>query len=361
MYTTCIFCKKSLGSNEVVEEFPVGRRLAFDPAKGRLWVVCRKCHRWNLTPLEERWEAIETCERIFRDTPLRASTENIGIARHREGLDLVRIGEPPRGEFAAWRYGSQFGTRRRRARLMVTSIGAEALVLGGVVVAVPSVLALPALPVVMAVSASIGYPLAAWLWLRPIAKVRVGGKAGEGGAVIPEDVAKFRLIDVRSIRVLPDDGDPGFGVEIRQSTRKVWFEGEDARRVATAIIPCLNGWGGSRSTVQHAVHEIESSGHPSRFLADVADRESVRPLRQPGRIQRMSRPTRLALEMSLHEEQERRALEGELWILEQAWREAEEIAAIADKLLLPAHADEFFERHGRRDGDGRPTIPPPSP
>lgn len=49
---------------------------------------------------------------------------------------------------------------------------------------------------------------------------------------------------------------------------------------------------------------------------------------------------------SLHEEQERRALEGELWILEQAWKEAEEIAAIADDLLLPAHTDEFFDRHG---------------
>ena len=71
-----MFCKEPLGSNEVVvrpfrsaerlglidldEVFsrhldPVGRRLAFDPAKGRLWVVCRSCERWNLTPLEERW------------------------------------------------------------------------------------------------------------------------------------------------------------------------------------------------------------------------------------------------------------------------------------------------------------------
>ena len=131
--------------------------------------------------------------------------------------------------------------------------------------------------------------------------------------------------------------------------------------MAAAIVPHLNGWGVSRSTVQHAVHETETSGHPGRFLADVANRESVGRLRQRGRIQSMSRPTRLALEMSLHEEQERRALEGELWILEQAWREAEEIAAIADRLLLPAHADEFFERHGRPEEDGGQTIPPPSP
>src|SRR5580658_5399995 len=114
MYSTCIYCHEDLGSNEVVEHFPVGRRLAFDAARGRLWVVCRKCERWNLTPIEERWEAIEECERLFRDTKLRVSTDNIGLGRAREGLELVRIGDPQRPEMAAWRYGDQFGRRRRR-------------------------------------------------------------------------------------------------------------------------------------------------------------------------------------------------------------------------------------------------------
>lgn len=63
----------------------------------------------------------------------------------------------------------------------------------------------------------------------------------------------------------------------------------------------------------------------------------------------LEKHTTLALEMALHEEQERRALQGELWILEQAWKEAEEIAAISDKLLLPAGTDAFFDRY-RRDG-----------
>ena len=49
-----------------------------------------------------------------------------------------------------------------------------------------------------------------------------------------------------------------------------------------------------------------------------------------------------------HEEQERRTLEGELAQLEQAWREAAEIAAIADNLLLPEHTDDFLDRHSRR-------------
>ena len=55
MYSTCLYCNNALGSNEVVETFPVGRRLAFDQGKGRLWVVCRKCEKWNLSPLEVRW------------------------------------------------------------------------------------------------------------------------------------------------------------------------------------------------------------------------------------------------------------------------------------------------------------------
>ena len=135
MFTTCIYCKKPLDTNEVIESFPVGRRLAFDAARGRLWVVCRRCERWNLTPLEERWEAVEDCERIFRGTRVRVSTGNIGLARHPEGLTLVRIGEPLRPEFAAWRYGDQFGRRRRTVAVYggVVVAAATGLAVGGLV------------------------------------------------------------------------------------------------------------------------------------------------------------------------------------------------------------------------------------
>ena len=328
MYTTCMFCKKPLGSNEVLETFPVGRRLAFDAAKGRLWAVCMKCQRWNLTPLEERWEAVEDCERLFRETPLRSSTENIGIARHREGLDLVRIGKPPRGEFAAWRYGDQFRSRYRLAALGgVGSVG-FALAITTLPVAFPTGLAMAG-----------SWAWIAWSRLRPLAKVRLGGGGSDGGPVTPEDVAVFRLRALRSMRLLPDEDESGFMVELKRGIRKAVFRGEDARRVAAALVPRLNKQGGSRRSVQRAVKEIETAGHPNRFLTEVANRE-------PGNLGRMPVPVRLALEMSLHEEQERRAIEGELWILEQAWKEAEEVAAIADSLLLPADTDAFFDRHG---------------
>ena len=81
MYSTCLFCHASLGGNAEIESFPIGRRLAFDEGKGRLWAVCLKCQRWNLSPLEERWEAIEQCERAFRATFVRVSTDNVGLER----------------------------------------------------------------------------------------------------------------------------------------------------------------------------------------------------------------------------------------------------------------------------------------
>ncbi len=114
VYATCLFCSEALGRNESIENFPVGRRLAFDAAKGRLWVVCPSCARWNLTPLEVRWEAIEEAERAYRDMKLRTATENIGLATLNDGTELVRIGKPLLPEFAAWRYGDVFRRRWRR-------------------------------------------------------------------------------------------------------------------------------------------------------------------------------------------------------------------------------------------------------
>jgi hypothetical protein len=37
--------------------------------------------------------------------------------------------------------------------------------------------------------------------------------------------------------------------------------------------------------------------------------------------------------MAANEDAERRALRGELWSLERAWREAEEVAGIADRMF----------------------------
>jgi hypothetical protein len=48
--------------------------------------------------------------------------------------------------------------------------------------------------------------------------------------------------------------------------------------------------------------------------------------------------------MAAHEDTERRALEGELYLLEEAWQQAEEIAAIADDMFLPESVDADLAR-----------------
>jgi hypothetical protein len=340
MYTTCMFCNKPLGSNEVVETFPVGRRLAFDAERGRLWVVCRKCERWNLSPLEERWEAVETCERIFRETRVRVSTENIGLARHPEGLELVRIGRPLRPEFAAWRYGDQFGRRRKRAILY--GVGGVVLVggvfVGGVATGVISA----------GLLGQSGNFVNLFINGRTLAKVR----APDG------KVLKLRNRDLRAARIEYEDDQLVLVLPshtMRMGRRHEYrFEGEEARHTAGVLVSRINRAGAGQGHVQDAVRLLDVHGSPDAVLRAASEQRGrrmalTRSENRLGQVAALSPPTRLAVEMALHEEEERRALEGELWLLEQAWEEAEEIAAISDNLLLPEGTDAFLERHREPD------------
>ena len=346
MYSTCLFCTQPLGANQVLEHFPVGRRIAFDAATGRLWVVCRRCARWNLTPIEERWEAIEEAERRFRGTRLRVSTDNIGLAKLSEGLELVRVGKPQRPEIAAWRYGSQFARRRVKGLAVATVIaaGGGATLIGGAMIG-------------LGVGGAMG--LGKWIW-----------QFAEYG--VPwQTVARIRkphwpLITVqrRHLRsssiVVGSDGSLALAVE--HSGGRVSLEGVEARRVATRILPAITRFGGTADEVKSAVERLDGAGDAERYLSDAA--------RMGARLTRsrageggsddmetglLALPTTLslALEMALHEEQERRALEGELAELEAAWREAEEIGAIADSLLLPDWVEDALrrmKREGRKVG-----------
>src|SRR5262249_35133660 len=71
----------------------------------------------------------------FTSTRMRVSTDNIGLARLSEGLELVRIGNALRPEIASWRYGDQFG-RRRRKHLLIS--GAAIAAVGGILVLRPA-------------------------------------------------------------------------------------------------------------------------------------------------------------------------------------------------------------------------------
>ncbi|HSG82242.1 MAG TPA: hypothetical protein VLC48_08335 [Gemmatimonadota bacterium] len=345
MYRTCIYCQRSLGGNEIVEEFPIGRRLAFDQERGRLWVICQRCRRWNLSPLDERWEAIEECERRYRDTPTRFSTDNIGLACLPEGLQLVRIGRPQRREFAAWRYGKQF-MQRRIKNVVITAAriaGTAAMALAGVY----------------------AFTLVSEQRDRIVARV----KSKDGRRLyIP-------LKDARSIKLSREpDGESGWVLTVPyRNNQRDWgifgqwgkgkrqierMEGEQAIRAAGFILPRVNSFGGSGSQVREAVRLIEDARSPERLFALSAAENGADRFRSfvhgdATKVAKMHATVRLALEMAAHEDSERRAFEGELALLEEAWREAEEIAGIADRLLIPESVENWIERQKQKFSNPR--------
>ena len=362
MYSTCIFCSGALGHNEAIEHFPVGRRLAFDAAKGRLWVVCRKCERWNLTPLEERWEAIEECERAFGATRLRVSTDHVGFARLKEGTELVRIGEPQRPEMAAWRYGDQFGRRTRRN--VFYGAGAAALITG-VIWGLP----LAGISGLGSVGSLLMQAGIQWKERRVVvARVRVHQKDGSVALLTLAGMhaRRTRLAtrpDGRWVLDMPYLGG-GERLEysqqgLRHLTDSIELTGDEAQRAAAQILPHINTLVGRKKTVQDAVGVMEEAGSADAAFASAA---RIGPKggwtlasgkTMAGTVAALPAPVRLALEMASHEEAERRALEGELHVLEAAWRNAEEIAGIADDMFLPDSVTADLERlrSGRKPPD----------
>jgi hypothetical protein len=344
-----MFCHASLGKNEAIEHFPVGRRLAFDAAKGRLWAVCKACERWNLSPLEERWEAIEECERLFRDTKLRVSTENIGLARLKEGTTLVRVGDPQRPEMAAWRYGDQFHRRRRKYQL---SIAGGVVFAGGLVVAGP----------MAGLAAGGGVNLAnfafGWYRHRTVARVRVNGEN------LKLSRRMFGLVSIK-----PEE-QGGFAMEVPYKTAKAWLNsysfrgtprveahGAEALAVARRLLPFINAAGARPAEVADAVRVLEEShgtthlfGSTAASWVTLSEKPARRVMRNwnregpVGQLSLLPVAVRIALEMSLHEDDERRALEGELAELENRWREAEEVAAISDEMFLPSGVGAMLKR-----------------
>jgi len=119
MYKTCAFCNAALDGDGGPARLGVGRRFAFDEWKGRLWVVCPKCARWNLTPIDDRLEHIDSLARVVPDARLLARTEQIALFRW-EHYDLIQVGRPQRVEIAGWRYGERLRARNReRARVVI--------------------------------------------------------------------------------------------------------------------------------------------------------------------------------------------------------------------------------------------------
>ena len=374
MYTACLYCSHSLASNEAVEEFPIGRRLAFDAAKGRLWVVCPSCARWCLVPIEERWEAVEQCERLFRDARLRASTDEIGLVRLREGLELVRVGKPLLPELSAWRYGREYTARRRKAIAVgltgagVAAAGGALAVSTGAVGAWFGLFALVGAPVIHVTG------LAGFLLYTAVDSARAVELSHNGKTL------KVYRADMRRTHLMARPDGAGWGLYLKHSYGHLELTGAEAQRMTARLLARANGAGAAGYMVSSAVSRLVEAPSLEAFLAgqatyasqlsaDFAERkrEWLRAMERnaftagkfdedanPAGLKRVAPPVRLAIEMALHEASERAALDGELEPLLAAWREAEEIAGIADALLVPAPVAGRLSAMQRERGERRP-------
>ncbi|HJU75018.1 MAG TPA: hypothetical protein VJ717_14840 [Gemmatimonadaceae bacterium] len=372
MYSTCTFCYAALGANDVLETFAVSRRVAFDPKKGCLWAICRHCGGWNLAPIEERWEAVEECERRFRATSLRYSSGNIGLAWLRGELELIRVGPALRPEVAAWRYGRILSRRRSLGRMTLESVATT------LVRAVYAFMASsrarqrdPRAALAQTVLAVYGNRVLDLVHLPLPASVEAGNDT-------PIAVVRYRHL-VRATLVRPEPGRP-WALSIPHDHGVLEIHGDDGVRTAARVLAVINGTerggGFSHDLIESAVRKVDESAFPGSYFNRVlaialrshwgrgSDTDAGAPRRVDALevamsdVERLafrltgrtfwghggigSEPSaalldvplvdRLALEMAAHEESERRALEGELEELEEAWREADEIATIADAL-----------------------------
>jgi hypothetical protein len=386
MYSTCLFCNVSLGTNDQLPTFPVGRRLAYDPARGRLWVVCIRCGRWNLSPLEERWEAIDECERLFRGTRLRYSTDNIGLARINERLELVRIGPALLPEIASWRYGTRLERYAPKTNGARQAVGAFVRSSGGLHRWVAR----------KAASALAGYATTVGLSDDALLRIRTFRR---GNAVLARSVDDagqpivIRYAHLGAAELIRPDRDQPWRLVVRHDGGNATLAEGAGLRTAGKMLATLNFGVASNAEVQHAIAKLDEAGDREGYFSRVAslamrtrwgrvpdapDEGLIEPMGGSfaerialqlanrsfwGRggtgsdestpLFRLPAVDRLALEMASNEDIERRALAGELAALAAAWKEAEEIAHIADELFADEVLEEFkrvyYERVGREE------------
>ncbi len=318
MFPRCLSCYTPFPANSVLERIPVGARIAYDPARGRLWAICAACARWTLQPIEERWEALEDLERAVRDRArLLGQTENIGLYEWAT-IEIVRVGRAERREEAWWRYGREFESRRDRAKKVVRRgrfmQGAAMFFLTGI----PFVYSRPERWIDRARSRHFG----ALAWRGDVACPACGGRLRR---------VRFREADVLRLDLGPDDT-PALRIACSRcgpgAASGFRIGGTAAEHVLRRSLAYHNFAGATRDDVAAAMVRVDRADSLPMLIRSAPDRE----LRIGGSL---AADTSLALEIALNADVERRQLEMELAELESRWREEEELAAIIDRELTP--------------------------
>ena len=344
MYRKCLVCGRDFAPNDALEHLDRGHRVAYDPARGRLWLICRACSRWSLVPMESRWEALEELEKLVTDQGrMLSSTDNVALLRAGP-LEIVRVGRAELREEAWWRYGQELRQRKERYRKLSVAgtVGAAVAIgsswaTGGLSFVGAWLLWENAPGLVTGGARLLRFGRTAW---------RGHGECARCGRVIHR-VAYSNRQDVvlraeeESVEILVScpfcGGDEERGFRLR---------GQEANRTLRKLLAYHHFAGASEKRVDKAARLIEGAGGPARLPSRI--------LRKPTLLDEVGRVGRVALEIAVHEEHEARLLSMEVAELEAHWRREEELARIMDGELTPGPLLDVLRRRlpGRRESKG---------
>ena len=333
LYSHCLFCLSALGSNSSIPNLPVGRRLAFDAAKGRVWVVCAECGRWNLTPLDNRWEVSEECQEAFGRASNQISFGQLSLRRCPDGTELLSLGNVGTSSFGGWKYllgcshpeftkywvSVNRARRRRRIARVLKMCAAPTLLMATATIFQAYWIALVGVPLLLK---------SVWKERSHDDRVVARLRDDAGNSV---DVTQHEL---RNARLTASSTGTEVALSIPLGDREVLLRGNDAVWALGLWLPRLNEVGMSRSRARRAIDVVEEVGGPGAFLERVA-KASLREARYRKPLRKFPPSVRLAIEIAANGRVEHLVTEGELERLRREWHEAEEIAAISDDMLVP--------------------------
>lgn len=313
MFRTCAFCSGALGGDGGASGLAVGRRFAFDGWKSRAWVICQRCGRWNLTTVQDRLDTVAALERMAAGGRVAATTDQVALVRAGP-YDVVRVGKPPRVEMAGWRYGERLKARERERLKVLVPVTVVAV--GGMI----------------ALNVAAGGSMGAFLWQVPqfgnqIYTGIVGNRKVNIEPPVCAHCGSIMVLRARHVQNARFSRTTHQDLALLLTCPKCAFpgallEGPDAEQALRIGLTYVNLKKGRRvkRKAEEAAKVVERHGGPQALITDAARHEL--------RVSTLRGADGLALEMAVDEQAEVRELERE-------WRRAEEIAEIADNLLVP--------------------------
>jgi hypothetical protein len=323
----CLFCGHDLPA-VMPDRLPEERRVAFDAWLGRLWHVCPLCLRWNVAPFENRWEVIELCEREASGSRILIETDHLCLLDAGRS-SLIRVGRPPRLEFATWRYSNLLRPPARKTGIMGALLRLPERPVGGLIGADfhGGVVTIP--------RSWYGSPFLehGGLLTRLFSSVPFASRCPSCEQIMVLEPAMFAEVTVVAEK-------PGLSVVARCASC-----GSDgavplasARPVLRTALAMVTRDRQSAAAVGSAARRIDRAGGSAEFLERVA--------RKSWPIGELSSGARQALWIALDELAEADALEAE-------WRRAEELASIADGELTEVPGFAEFRERIRQERDHR--------